>query len=122
MASGSLSNLAEKVLHRLDVVLRRNTRLGQFPGLRKILLKPYRKLMDFHGRGILMNIGGCIPARMPAEYAWKTVEVYEPETLRAMKNWLEIVERPRGDRCRLLVRLYQLRRLILQSVSTRYCD
>jgi FkbM family methyltransferase len=94
MASRSLSNIAERILHQLDVALRRHTRLGQLPGLRRILLKPYRKLIDFHGRGVLMNIGGCIPVRMPAEYAWKVVEGYEPESLRAMKKWLEATKSP----------------------------
>jgi FkbM family methyltransferase len=41
-----------------------------------------------------MNIGGCIPARISSDYAWKIIEHYEPETVSAMKKWLEAAENP----------------------------
>jgi FkbM family methyltransferase len=89
-----MPSLAERLVHRLDVAIRRRSRFGEHRWLRRILLRPYRRLINFHGRGVLMNIGGCIPARMPAEYAWKVLELYEPETVSAMKKWLETVENP----------------------------
>ena len=41
-----------------------------------------------------MNIGGCVPARMPPDYAWKLVEHYEPEGLVVLKRWMESVQNP----------------------------
>jgi FkbM family methyltransferase len=89
-----MSTIAERIVHRLDIVVRRQSRFGKLPWLRKLLLRPYRKLINFHGHGVLMNIGGCIPARMPSEYAWKVIDDYEPESVSAMKQWLEAVENP----------------------------
>jgi FkbM family methyltransferase len=89
-----MSNIAERIVHRLDVAVRRQSRLGQHAWLRKILLRPYRKLINFHGRGVLMNIGGCLPARLPAEYAWREIEHYEPATVAVLKQWLEKADRP----------------------------
>jgi FkbM family methyltransferase len=89
MPAGAFSRFADNFLHKLDVAIRRQSRLGKFPKLRKLLLGPYRKLINLHGRGVLMNIGGCIPARMPPDYAWKSVEDYEPESLAALKRWME---------------------------------
>ena len=89
MPAKLFSGFADALLHKLDVAVRRQSRLGRFPKLRKVLLAPYRKLINLHGRGVLMNIGRCIPARMPPEYAWKVVEDYEPESLAVLKTWLE---------------------------------
>jgi FkbM family methyltransferase len=89
-----VASFAENVIHRLDVAVRRKSQFGQHAWLRKILLRPYRKLINFHGHGVLMNIGGCIPARMPSEYAWKSLEEHEPETMAAMKAWLEKAQNP----------------------------
>ena len=89
-----MSGFAERFIHRLDVAVRRQSRFGQHPWLRKVLLRPYRKLINFHGRGVLMSIGGCIPARLPSDYAWNMIEYYEPENVSALKKWLGTVENP----------------------------
>jgi FkbM family methyltransferase len=94
MLSDFLSSWTDRVFHLVDVALRRKLRLGQIKWLRSILLKPYRKLINCHGRGVLMNIGGCVPARMPAEYAWRAVEDYEPETISSLKKWMAAAEQP----------------------------
>src|SRR5215469_5358818 len=88
------SDLADRVLHQLDVAVRRRSRLGQWPWLRSVLLGPYRKLIGLNRRGVLMNIGGCIPARMPPEFAWKVVEEYEPESMLALKAWMQSAQKP----------------------------
>src|SRR5437762_2463516 len=94
MCSMPFSNLAEKILHGMDVAVRRKARLGNFPWLRKRLLGPYRKLLNLHGRGVLMTIGRSIPARMPPEYAWKIIEDYEPETVAVLKDWMQAQKEP----------------------------
>lgn len=41
-----------------------------------------------------MNIGGCVPARIPPDYAWKVVDNFEPEGLLVLKKWMESVQNP----------------------------
>jgi FkbM family methyltransferase len=89
------SNIIEGALHKLDVTVRRKLRLGQhFPKLRGWLLEPYRKFINLHGHGVLMNIGGCVSARIPPDYAWNIVEEYEPESVAVLKKWMESVQHP----------------------------
>ncbi len=90
----SLANVAENILTKLDVAVRRKSSLGQHRWLRKALLGPYRKLINLHGRGVQMNISGCIPARMPPANAWKIIEAYEIESMTVLKRWLDSVQNP----------------------------
>ena len=77
MSFSSLSSAAEKILTKLDVAVRRKSVLGQHPWLRKVLLRPYRKLINLHGRGVLMNIAGCLRRRGSAVRVLHLAELLE---------------------------------------------
>lgn len=94
MSSGRIAGVVEKLILKLDVAVRRKSRLGEHPWLRKLLLGPYRWFINLHGRGVLMNIAGCIPARMPPDFAWKLVEDYEKESLAVMNRWMRSQQNP----------------------------
>ena len=94
MSSGPIAGVVEKLILKVDVAVRRQSRLGQHPWLRKLLLGPYRWFLNLHGRGVLMNIAGCIPARMPPDFAWKLVEDYEKESLAVMNRWMRSQTNP----------------------------
>ena len=94
MSSGRIAGVVEKLILKLDVAVRRKSRLGEHPRLRKLLLGPYRWFLNLHGRGVLMNIAGCIPARMPPDFAWKLVEDYEKESLAVMNRWMRSQQNP----------------------------
>lgn len=93
-SSGRIAGVVEKLILKLDVAVRRKSRLGEHPRLRKLLLGPYRWFLNLHGRGVMMNIAGCIPARMPPDFAWKLVEDYEKESLAVMNRWMRSQQNP----------------------------
>lgn len=94
MSSGRIAGVVEKLILKVDVAVRRRSRLGEHPRLRKLLLGPYRWFLNLHGRGVLMNIAGCIPARMPPDFAWKLVEDYEKESLAVFNRWMRSQQNP----------------------------
>ena len=73
----------------LDRLLRHRGVLGQHRWLRDLLRKPYHKLINLHGQGIPINIGGVIPVRLPPEFSSICTESYEVEAMTAVNDWLQ---------------------------------
>jgi len=63
--------------------------LERAEGLWKVLRKPYQKLLNAGGRGVLIRVGGKAEVRMPAEFAGGSWETYEPETVEIFKRWVQ---------------------------------
>jgi FkbM family methyltransferase len=82
------------VLNRLDLMLRRNSRLPRMPWLRNALRAPYHKLMGMRGEGFELNLAGIAPIKVPVEYCSAELEHYEEETVGAIANWVK--ENPGG--------------------------
>ena len=77
----------QKCMDRLDDALRHRSLLGEHRWLRDRLRKPYHWLLNLHGGGITINLGRCVPARIPAEFASKLMEDYEVEEFRTIRAW-----------------------------------
>ena len=72
---------------RLDDLIRHKSVLGRHQWLRDLLRKPYYRLVNFHGQGLRLNLGGCVPVRVPPEYASKLMEEYEREEFAQINEW-----------------------------------
>lgn len=81
------SRLAEKA----DDLLRHRSVLGRHQWLRNLLRAPYHKFMNLSGQGFRLQLGGCIPVRVPAEYASKLMEEYEREEFQQIRAWCDRV-------------------------------
>jgi FkbM family methyltransferase len=72
---------------RFDRAARHQSMLGEHRWLRNLLRKPYHRLINFHGRGAALTFGGCVPIRVPPEFAGREMEQYEPESVQALHSW-----------------------------------
>jgi len=67
--------------------------IRHLPGLknlnfvREAVRQPYEKLLNQGGRGVEVDIGGAARVRMPAAFANKPWEKYEPETMKVFADW-----------------------------------
>ena len=78
------------ILNRLDLMLRRNSRLPRVPWLRNALRGPYHSLMRLRGNGFDLNLAGIAPIKVPVEYCAAELEHYEEETVRAIADWVKL--------------------------------
>lgn len=74
---------------QFDRLVRHRGVLGRHAGLRNLLRKPYHRLINWHGQGIKINIGGCVPVRVPPEFSGRNVEGYESSSFRVLRDWCE---------------------------------
>jgi FkbM family methyltransferase len=58
-------------------------------GLWSLLRRPYHRLLNIHGKGVEIMVGGVAAIRIPAEYAGGSWEDFEPETVVAFIDWLK---------------------------------
>ncbi|MEO8577452.1 MAG: FkbM family methyltransferase [Gemmatimonadales bacterium] len=75
------------MLNRIDLLLRRNSRLPKLPWLRNALRKPYHSIMAMRGSGFDLNLAGIAPITVPVEYCSSELENYEMETVQAIADW-----------------------------------
>jgi len=67
--------------------------IRHLPGLKNLnfvweaVRQPYEKLLNQGGRGVEVDIGGAARVRMPAAFANKPWEKYEPETMKVFADW-----------------------------------
>lgn len=67
--------------------------IRHLPGLKNLnflwerVRQPYEKLLNQGGCGVEVDIGGAARVRMPADYANKHWEKYEPETMKVFVDW-----------------------------------
>lgn len=67
--------------------------IRHLPGLKNLnfiwesVRQPYEKLLNQGGRGVEVDIGGAARVRMPAAFANKPWEKYEPETMKVFVDW-----------------------------------
>lgn len=73
------------MLNRIDLLLRRNSRLPKLPWLRNALRKPYHSIMAMRGSGFDLNLAGIAPITVPVEYCQTELEPHETETVGASR-------------------------------------
>ena len=78
----------------LDNLVRHRAILGRHMWLRNLLRRPYHRLINFHGLGIPVRIGGLIETRLPPEFSSKLMEHYEVPAISALHDWLENKQEP----------------------------
>lgn len=82
-----MKQLFSRVAEGVDNLIRHRSLLGRHQWLRDLLREPYYRLINLHGRGLRLNLGGCVPVRVPPEYASKWMEAYECEEFEQIKAW-----------------------------------
>lgn len=75
------------LFNRIDLLLRRNSRLPRVQWLRSALRKPYHRMMAASG-GFELNLAGIAPITVPVEYCSAELEHYEKETVQAIADWV----------------------------------
>ena len=78
---------AQRIAEKFDDAVRHRSVFGRNEWLRNLLRKPYHRLINLHGRGITVNLGGCVSARLPPEYASKLMEEYERAEFEQIHAW-----------------------------------
>jgi len=79
----------ERLTERLDNLVRHRGWFGRHHWLRNLLRKPYHRLLNWHGRGIRVIIGGCVVTRLPPEFSGRNVEKYETVEFRILRDWCQ---------------------------------
>lgn len=79
--------LMRRLTRWLDDQLRHRLALGVHPRLRAWLRRPYHAVLDALSGGLPIQLGGCIPARVPAAFRSKWMENYEREQFEALAAW-----------------------------------
>lgn len=87
------SNIIKKI-ERIDYLLRYKSIFGQHRWLRNLLRRTYHKLINFHGKGVTVMIGGCVETKLPPEFSSYDMEQYEKKSIIKLTTWLKVKESP----------------------------
>ena len=87
MSESKGANGLERFIDIVDDLLRHKSVLGRHEWLRNYLRRPYHKLINIHGKGITVNIGGCVRTKLPPEFSGKFIESYESKCVEVLSKW-----------------------------------
>jgi len=54
-----------------------------------LLRQPYHRFLNLSGKGVSIPVGGSCFVRIPPEFSGAHWELYEPESIKAIVNWLK---------------------------------
>lgn len=75
-------------LYRIARTIRHLPVLNRAEWLWNRLRRPFHFLINRHGRGVRIMVGGICPARLPPDFCGGDWHAYEPETIAALIDWL----------------------------------
>lgn len=79
--------MLDRITEIVDHLLRHKALLGRHQWLRDFLRAPYHRLINWHGRGCPVRVGGIVEGRLPPEFSGKRVETYETAEFAVLNKW-----------------------------------